>query len=73
MEQHCDAEGDKEMNNKRAWKSIDDRNSLSMAERATLPAAPAGALVLTEEDLGAVVGGVMQNSDPCEGGEGKRN
>ena len=56
----------------RAWKGIDDRKSLSAADRAALPADPAGALVLTEEDLGAVVGGFMQDSDPCEGGEGKR-
>jgi mersacidin/lichenicidin family type 2 lantibiotic len=56
----------------RAWKGIDDRNSLSAAERAALPADPAGDLVLTEEDLGAVVGGSRQYSDPCEGGEGKR-
>jgi mersacidin/lichenicidin family type 2 lantibiotic len=40
----------------RAWKDIDYRNSLS---EAALPANPAGELALTEEDLGAVVGGVM--------------
>jgi mersacidin/lichenicidin family type 2 lantibiotic len=61
------------MHSNHAWQSIADCNSLNVAERATLPAAPAGALVLTEEDLSAVVGGVMQNSDPCEGGEGKRS
>jgi mersacidin/lichenicidin family type 2 lantibiotic len=55
----------------RAWESIDDRNSLSEAERAVLPADPAGDIVLTEEDLGAVVGGLKQWSDPCEGGEDK--
>ena len=55
-----------------AWKGIDDRKSLRAVERAALPADPAGTLVLTEEDLGAVVGGVMQDSDPCEGGESKR-
>ena len=56
------------MDSIRAWKDIDDRNSLSEAAR---PADPTGALVLTEEDLGAVVGGARQYSDPCEGGEGK--
>jgi mersacidin/lichenicidin family type 2 lantibiotic len=54
-----------------AWKDLDDRTSLSAAERAARPADPAGALVLTEEDLGAVVGGARQYADPCEGGEGK--
>jgi len=56
----------------RAWKGIDDRKSLSAAERAALPADPADTLVLTEEDLGAVVGGSRQDSDPCQGGEGTR-
>jgi mersacidin/lichenicidin family type 2 lantibiotic len=55
----------------RAWQGIDDRKSLSAAERAARPADPAGALVLTEEDLGAVVGGLIQDSDPDDGGEGK--
>ena len=55
----------------RAWQGIDDRNSLSEAERAALPADHAGALVLTEEDLDAVVGGARLYQDPCEGGEGK--
>lgn len=52
------------MGSMRNEQGIDDRNSLSVAD-------PADALVLTEEDLGAVVGGVMYDSDPCEGGEGK--
>jgi mersacidin/lichenicidin family type 2 lantibiotic len=43
----------------RAWKDIDDRKSLSEAARPVRPADPAGALVLTEEDLGAVVGGML--------------
>jgi mersacidin/lichenicidin family type 2 lantibiotic len=41
-----------------AWKDLDDRTSLSAAERATRPANPAGALVFTEAELGAIVGGM---------------
>jgi mersacidin/lichenicidin family type 2 lantibiotic len=55
-----------------AGKGLAAHQSLNAAERAALPADPAGALVLTEEDLGTVVGGLGQDSDPCEGGEGKR-
>lgn len=47
---------------------IDEHTSVSAATR---PAAPASSLVLTEDELGRVVGGVMQDSDPCEGGEGQ--
>ena len=59
------------MDSIRAWNDIDDRKSLSAADRAARSADPAGALVLTEEDLGAVVGGSRLYSDPCEGGESK--
>ena len=41
----------------RAWKDEEYRNSLSEAERAALPANPAGLIALTDEDLGAVAGG----------------
>jgi len=41
----------------RAWKDEEYRNSLSEAERAALPSHPAGLMVLTEEELGAVAGG----------------
>jgi mersacidin/lichenicidin family type 2 lantibiotic len=60
------------MDSNRACTGIEDRKSLSASERAALTAGPAGALVLTEEGLGTVVGGFMQGSDPCEGGENKR-
>ena len=41
----------------RAWKDEGYRNSLSEAERATLPLNPAGLIAMTDEDLGAVAGG----------------
>jgi mersacidin/lichenicidin family type 2 lantibiotic len=47
----------------RAWQDIDYRNSLSEAERAALPTNPAGERVLTEEDLGTVVGGMMGSTN----------
>jgi len=59
------------MGNIRTGKDADHRQSLNEAARAARPAPPAGALVLTEEDLGAVVGGSRQYSDPREGGESK--
>jgi len=46
------------MGNIRTGKDADHRQSLNEAARAARPATPAGALVLTEEDLGAVVGGL---------------
>lgn len=48
----------------RAWKDADYRSSLSAAEQATLPEHPAGDLALTEEDLGAVVGGGIGGGSP---------
>lgn len=41
----------------RAWKDARYRNSLSEAERAQLPANPAGAIEISDEDLGNVAGG----------------
>ena len=47
----------------RAWQAIDDRHSLSAAARATLPANPAGEFILTEDDFGAVVAGMMGSTN----------
>lgn len=46
-------------NNKiiRAWKDASYRNSLSDAERTALPPNPAGALEISDADLGNVAGG----------------
>jgi len=41
----------------RAWKDEGYRNSLSESERAALPENPAGLIALTDEELGAVAGG----------------
>ena len=41
----------------RAWKDPSYRNSLSQAERAALPANPAGAIEISDADLGKVAGG----------------
>lgn len=41
----------------RAWKDPNYRKSLSAAERASLPANPAGLIQLTDEDLGRMAGG----------------
>lgn len=41
----------------RAWKDADYRNSLSAAERAALPAHPAGLVEIRDEDVAAVAGG----------------
>jgi mersacidin/lichenicidin family type 2 lantibiotic len=41
----------------RAWKDPEYRLSLSEAERALLPAHPAGLIELTDLELGAVIGG----------------
>lgn len=42
----------------RAWKDATYRNSLSEAERAALPPNPAGAIEISNADLGKVAGGV---------------
>jgi mersacidin/lichenicidin family type 2 lantibiotic len=48
-------------NNKiiRAWKDPVYRNSLSEAERAALPANPAGSIEISDADLGNVAGGFL--------------
>ena len=43
----------------RAWKDEEYRLSLSEAERSQLPENPAGAVELTDSDLGAAVGGML--------------
>jgi mersacidin/lichenicidin family type 2 lantibiotic len=43
----------------RAWKDPVYRNSLSEAERAALPANPAGSIELSDADLGQVAGGLL--------------
>jgi mersacidin/lichenicidin family type 2 lantibiotic len=41
----------------RAWKDPVYRNSLSEAERSSMPANPAGAIEISDGDLGKVSGG----------------
>ena len=48
----------------RAWKDPVYRNSLSEAERAALPANPAGAVELSDADLGKVAGGIIYSIYP---------
>lgn len=43
----------------RAWKDEGYRNSLSDADRATLPDNPAGTVELTDDELNAVAGGTL--------------
>jgi mersacidin/lichenicidin family type 2 lantibiotic len=43
----------------RAWKDKRYRQSLSPEEQALLPENPAGAISLTDEDLGRIAGGVF--------------
>jgi len=43
----------------RAWKDPVYRNSLSEAERSAVPANPAGAIEISDEDLGRVSGGLI--------------
>jgi mersacidin/lichenicidin family type 2 lantibiotic len=54
-------------NNKivRAWKDPVYRNSLSEAERAALPANPAGSIEISDADLGKVSGGLSIFSLYC--------
>ena len=42
----------------KAWKNPAYRSTLSAAERAALPAHPAGSVEISEEDLGQVAGGL---------------
>ena len=44
----------------RAWKDANYRKSLSPAQLAALPANPAGATELSDEELGAVSGGIIK-------------
>ena len=53
----------------RAWKDEEYRQSLTDAERATLPENPAGKMELTDADLGSVVGGT-DAVPPMEGTNG---
>ncbi len=46
----------------RAWKDAEYRLSLSEAERALLPANPAGAIELGDADLEGVSGGMMKET-----------
>ncbi len=57
-------------NNKviRAWKDSVYRNSLSEAERAALPANPAGSIEISDADLGSVAGGVAFPTVVCHTG-----
>ena len=48
----------------RAWKDPEYRLSLSEAERAQLPAYPAGLIELTDAELGTVAGGSDDSFDP---------
>jgi mersacidin/lichenicidin family type 2 lantibiotic len=48
----------------RAWKDANYRNSLSEAERAALPANPAGFIELTDAELNGVSGGVTIPINP---------
>ena len=49
----------------KAWKNPAYRNSLSAAERAALPANPAGSVEISDEDLGKVAGGMPLMSRLC--------
>jgi len=44
----------------RAWKDEEYRNSLSEEQRSQLPENPAGMIELSDEDMGSVVGGVVE-------------
>lgn len=58
----------------RAWKDAAYRASLSAAQRAALPANPAGMIELSETELDSVVGGAKSTSTApgsgCGGGGG---
>lgn len=51
----------------RAWKDEEYRLSLSDAQRAVLPAAPAGLIELTDEELGGIAAARLSN---CSCGTG---
>lgn len=48
-----------------AWKSRAYRERLSAAERAAMPAHPAGSVEIAEEDLGKVAAGAAPMSRMC--------
>jgi mersacidin/lichenicidin family type 2 lantibiotic len=52
----------------RAWKDPVYRNSLSEAERAALPANPAGSIEISDADLGKVAGGLAFHTIGCHTG-----
>jgi mersacidin/lichenicidin family type 2 lantibiotic len=52
----------------RAWKDPVYRNSLSEAERAVLPANPAGSIEISDADLGNVAGGLAFPTVGCHTG-----
>ena len=54
----------------RAWKSEGFRNNLTAAQRAELPAHPAGLIELTEAQLEMVSGGVIKTTPGSGGGCG---
>ena len=49
----------------RAWKDAEYRESLSEAERAALPANPAGMVELAEEELAVAGGGLSYFTGTC--------
>jgi len=49
----------------RAWKDPVYRNSLSESERAALPANPAGAIEISDADLGKISGGDIIETWTC--------
>ena len=56
----------------RAWKNEGFRNNLTAAQRAELPANPAGLIELTEAQLEIVAGGAVKSKagSGCGGGGG---
>jgi mersacidin/lichenicidin family type 2 lantibiotic len=49
----------------RAWKDPEYRRGLSAAEQGQLPDNPAGAVELTDAELGGVSGGMPPTCDEC--------
>ena len=49
----------------RAWKDHRYRDSLSEAEKASLPDHPAGLITISDEELGLVAGGLTLNGPRC--------
>jgi len=52
----------------RAWKDEEYRAGLSDAQRAALPAHPAGLIELSDDDLDAVAGGLPRQGGTLFGG-----